>query len=654
MDDKLVIDVSKWDGNVDYQAWVNKHDLWGVIIKAGGNEGGRYEDSWFDTNYHKAKAAGLHIGAYYYTVSTDEDEAREDADHFADILDDYDLDLPAYMDVEDGRQFQLSKRELTDVIESFCDRLQNRGYYAGLYTGGSAWLNNMYTDELLQYANWIAWWQRNWPTAAGDIGMWQQGAMRLSDGDVVFDDVSGYTDLDWCRIDYPSKIKGNSSQLSSSKPVNQDKGKSVNNNELYYQAHCQKLGWLEQVKDGQIAGTTGQSLRLEALKINPPEGIEFKVTAHIQSYGNKEYTISNGNSEIIGTVGKGRRLEAITIKCLKNNSNKNIKYQGHIQGIGWGPICSEGELCGTVGKSKRLEAIKIWLEDGDNNQQPSVSSDQLRQAVVNVAKGQLGARYNSMDYGELGWGCAMLCAYCLNSVLGTEYYGSVYNFSGDALGHPWVNQGGGEFEFTDNPQPGDVVVYMPPGYDGTDYDDYGHAALYIGDDEIIGSWGKGNIGNWDYFAGRGVSQDNVWEQSLGGDWRYVSCTRFENGSYVSRNNRDGGTLTIDGDAGWNTIIDWQHQLGTTEDGCISGQNENLYKYFSNISSVTFENNGSELVAAIQKKVGAKVDGYWGSETSIKIKEWLVKKGYLEEFDTDQFGENSVKALQKSLNDKAWE
>jgi Holliday junction resolvase RusA-like endonuclease len=42
------------------------------------------------------------------------------------------------MDVEDPRQFKLSKRELTDVIKAFCDALIKAGYYAGLYIQGSA------------------------------------------------------------------------------------------------------------------------------------------------------------------------------------------------------------------------------------------------------------------------------------------------------------------------------------------------------------------------------------------------------------------------------------------------------------------------------------------------------------------------------------
>lgn len=57
------------------------------------------------------------------------------------------------MDVEDPRQFQLSKRTLTDVIKTFCDVLDKKGYIGGVYTGGSAWLNNVYREELFKYAN---------------------------------------------------------------------------------------------------------------------------------------------------------------------------------------------------------------------------------------------------------------------------------------------------------------------------------------------------------------------------------------------------------------------------------------------------------------------------------------------------------------------
>ena len=138
---ELVLDISKYDSGIDLEEWKRRRGLWGVIIKFGGNEravGGRYRDYLSDEHYNKAKQAGLHIGAYYYTDSIDITAARDDANHFASLLNDYEFDLPCYMDVEDARQFNLSARSITDIIKTFCDTLRNRGYYAGLYTGGNA------------------------------------------------------------------------------------------------------------------------------------------------------------------------------------------------------------------------------------------------------------------------------------------------------------------------------------------------------------------------------------------------------------------------------------------------------------------------------------------------------------------------------------
>lgn len=215
MNRKLVIDISHWNGDINLARWKAERGIWGVIIKAGGYEklGGtyqQYKDSKFEANYAKAKALNLHIGAYYYDVCTTTAQAKKNAEHFASLLKGKKFDLPCYQDVEDAGQFRLSKRALTDVIKAFCDTLNAKGYKAGIYTGGNAWLNNMHRNELYKYADWIAAWRASWPSYAedgGKIGMWQQGSMRLSDGDIKYDWVSGYVDCDWCVIDYPNQGK---------------------------------------------------------------------------------------------------------------------------------------------------------------------------------------------------------------------------------------------------------------------------------------------------------------------------------------------------------------------------------------------------------------------------------------------------------------
>ena len=162
----------------------------------------------------------------------------------------------------------------------------------------------------------------------------------------------------------------------------------------------------------------------------------------------------------------------------------------------------------------------------------------VRDAIVSRAYGQLGIDYYSMNYNSSdsyagwmgtnyvgqGWGCAQLAAYCYNTVIGTAYVGSAWNFAGDALGQG-TNQGGEEFYFVDNPEPGDVVAYIQSGCDGGDCEDYGHIAIYVGDGMVVGAMGVGKPYESSYLN-IGVSETSIYEQDLGGGWRYLRCTRL--------------------------------------------------------------------------------------------------------------------------------
>ena len=118
---------------------------------------------------------------------------------------------------------------------------------------------------------------------------------------------------------------------------------------VIYEAHVQNIGWQGQKKNGETAGTVGQSKRLEALSINC-KGIKFK--GHIQNIG---WTSERVSGEIIGTAGEDLRLEAVQI------FKDGIKYRVHVQNKGWTDWKSSGEVAGTVGESLRIEAIEIKL-----------------------------------------------------------------------------------------------------------------------------------------------------------------------------------------------------------------------------------------------------------------------------------------------------
>ncbi|WP_400243577.1 N-acetylmuramoyl-L-alanine amidase [Niallia sp. JL1B1071] len=122
---------------------------------------------------------------------------------------------------------------------------------------------------------------------------------------------------------------------------------------IMYDAHIQGIGWQGWKRDGQTAGTTGESKRLEALTVrlkNP--NAELEMQGHVQGKG---WTTLRGNGEVIGTIGLGLRMEAIRLKV----TGLNVQYRVHVEYDGWTEWKRNGEEAGTTGQSKRIEAIEI-------------------------------------------------------------------------------------------------------------------------------------------------------------------------------------------------------------------------------------------------------------------------------------------------------
>lgn len=128
-----------------------------------------------------------------------------------------------------------------------------------------------------------------------------------------------------------------------------------------YRTHVQNYGWQKIVADGATSGTSGQSLRLEAIQIgleteNSDLGIGYRT--HVQNYGWEPNW--NYDKDFSGTYGKGLRLEAIQIYLTGSDSvNYDVYYRVHAQNFGWLDWAKDGAFAGTAGFGYRLEAIQI-------------------------------------------------------------------------------------------------------------------------------------------------------------------------------------------------------------------------------------------------------------------------------------------------------
>ena len=134
---------------------------------------------------------------------------------------------------------------------------------------------------------------------------------------------------------------------------------------LHYQAHVQNIGWMAAVNDGEVAGTQGQNLRMEALKIDL-DSEEIQYRAHVQNVGWQNWVTG---SQMAGTTGQDLRMEAVEIKLTGEMAQKyDIYYRVHVSDYGTLGWAKNGEVAGTTDYKKAAQSIEIRLyEKGDSS-----------------------------------------------------------------------------------------------------------------------------------------------------------------------------------------------------------------------------------------------------------------------------------------------
>lgn len=175
--------------------------------------------------------------------------------------------------------------------------------------------------------------------------------------------------------------------------------------DIIYHAHIQNKGDQAEVKNGQSAGTTGRSERLEAIWISlGPSSYSGSVTyrTHIQNIGWENGWKQDG--QMSGTTGQALRLEAIQIKLTGDiAAHYDIYYRVHAQNFGWLGWAKNGESAGTVGCSYRVEAIQIQLV-AKGAAAPGNTSNAFRSAGISYSAHvqNIGWQNNSFDGSSAG------------------------------------------------------------------------------------------------------------------------------------------------------------------------------------------------------------------------------------------------------------
>lgn len=193
------IDVSKWNGNIDWNSVRSSGAAYAIIRCGyrGSTTGALIKDPKFEANIAGANAAGLKVGVYFFTQAVNEREAVEEASMVLDLVKKYAISYPIFLDVESsgGRADGIDRGTRTAVCRAFCATIQDSGYTAGIYAN-KTWLNEkMDAGALGSYKIWLAQYAAA-PTYNGRYNLWQYSSKGSVPG------ITGNVDLNLSYLGY--------------------------------------------------------------------------------------------------------------------------------------------------------------------------------------------------------------------------------------------------------------------------------------------------------------------------------------------------------------------------------------------------------------------------------------------------------------------
>lgn len=149
--------------------------------------------------------------------------------------------------------------------------------------------------------------------------------------------------------------------------------------DIVYSAHVENIGWQNNVKDDQVAGTIGRVLQVEALRINlsGPAAYLYDVVyrVHSSNFGWLGWT-TNGQSA--GSVAFNYQAEGFEIKLVPKGTFQSdskpafidkgsmvmptMSFEAHCADIGWKPGVGLDQVIGTTGENRRVEAFRGTIQ----------------------------------------------------------------------------------------------------------------------------------------------------------------------------------------------------------------------------------------------------------------------------------------------------
>ena len=317
------IDVSGWQGEIDFLQ-VKNSGINFVYIKS--SEGQNTVDSYFRRNYEEARSNGLNIGFYHYVRARTTEEARLEAEHFANTIAGTVPTCKLAMDFENFGN--LSIGEINEISKVFLERVQELTNKEMIIYSNTSSARSIFSQELAnEYPLWVAQYYVSNPSDNGKWSVWE-GFQYTDRGTVP--GINGYVDRDR----FTSEILLNSQEEIPSNEENNENSGNTGNASNYIRYTIQKGDTLSEIAQ-RYNTTVNELVRLN--NIRNPNMIYANETLLIPTKNNSISTGSDDKNNTIYIVQRGDTLYSIakrfntTVQNIVNNngiSNPNLIYPG--------------------------------------------------------------------------------------------------------------------------------------------------------------------------------------------------------------------------------------------------------------------------------------------------------------------------------------
>lgn len=272
------IDISHWNGNIDFEAVKNEVD--GVIMKC--SQGNTYRDDKFEEYFAKATAAGLKVGCYIFMAATTPEEAKAEANFAVSCLMGKAMPLGVWLDIETD---SIRTAFFADNCITELSILKAYGFNVGIYANLN-WYRNYLTNDLKLYPLWIARYGANnglpnpeSKPAIDDMFMWQFTSKGNISG------ISGNVDISEVYHTFDEASPGESDDPQDDLVPTEGFEPHVK-----YKAYAKGKGWLPEVLDDKdYAGIRGMAITAFAVMVT-----EGSIKYRCHTIGGKWYPYVTG------------------------------------------------------------------------------------------------------------------------------------------------------------------------------------------------------------------------------------------------------------------------------------------------------------------------------------------------------------------------